>query len=108
MVGDSFFLHLIQHTIFLLQSSNNSLYRFLQFRETYHLLTPAHGQEGRFIDDIGEIGSREAWGHPGDDLEVRIRAQGHLLCVKAQDGETADLVRTIDQDLPVEPAGKSW
>ena len=58
--------------------------------------------QGRFIDQVGQIGAREARGSAGDGLHIHIGRQGHVLHVNAQNAfATADIGIT-DHNLTVE------
>ncbi|GJD94933.1 hypothetical protein OCOJLMKI_2140 [Methylobacterium iners] len=67
-------------------------------------LAAARGEQGRFVDEVHQVGAGEARRAAGDDLEVDVRRQGHLADVDAQDALAADDVRVRHHDLAVEPA----
>ena len=105
MIGHPFFLHLIEDPVLLFQPGDDPFHRFLQFRKPHLVLAAPHCQQGRLVDDIGQIGTGEPRRHCRDLLKIRVRTQRHLLGMDTQDGQAADLVRTVDDDVAIEPAG---
>src|SRR6267378_1544977 len=61
--------------------------------------------QGRFIDDIGEVGAREPRGSASKTFEVDIRAHRHPARVQLQDREPAVAIRKHNLDPAVEAPG---
>ena len=62
----------------------------------------AHGDDRRLVDEVGEVGAREAGGPARDGVEVDVGAEVLLVRVHLQDGGTLGLVGKRDLDLAVE------
>ena len=62
------------------------------------------GQQGRLVDEVGEIGAREAGRAAGDDLGIDIGCQRHLVHVDFEDLLAAQHVGVRHHDLAVEAA----
>src|SRR5205814_1823293 len=63
------------------------------------------GQQGRLVDDVGEVRAGEAGRAPGDRVQVDVRRERLALRVYPQDRLAPLHVRPVDGDLPVEPPG---
>ena len=62
----------IEHAVFLLQPEHHAINCFFQVPHFHLIAAPAHGQQRRFIDNIGEIRSDHSRRALRDDFEVRI------------------------------------
>ena len=69
-----------------------------------HALVAARRHQGRFVDEVGEVGAGEAGRAARDGLQVDVRRQRHLADVDLQDLLAADHVRVRHDDLTVEAA----
>jgi hypothetical protein len=63
------------------------------------------GHQRRLVDEVRQIRAREAGGAAGDDLDVDIGGERHVLHVHPQDPLAAVDVRIGHHDLAVEAAG---
>src|SRR5690606_2163650 len=63
------------------------------------------GQNGRLVDQAGQVGSREAEGLLGDLVQVHVVAYGLVPAVKIQDVAPPFPVGQVDPDNAVEAAG---
>ena len=77
----------------------------LEVDHRHHALAGAGGEQGRLVDDVGEIGTREAGRAASNDAGVDVRADPDLLDVDVQDLLAADDVRVRHHDLAVEAPG---
>ena len=104
-MGDPFLFHLVQNAVLLLQACDDSLHRLLQFCKTHCILAAPNCEQGRFIDDVGQVCAHEPGGHRGNDFQVSIRAQRHVARMELQDSQPPTLIRTVHQHVPVEATG---
>ncbi|MNL14145.1 hypothetical protein D3C87_1350750 [compost metagenome] len=70
-----------------------------------HAPVLAGGHQGGFVDQVGQVGAREAGRAARDGLGVDVGGQGHVLHVDAQDALAARDVGVGHHDLTVEAAG---
>ena len=63
------------------------------------------GQQGRLVDDVGQVGADEARRPPGDLLEVHGGVELHFPGVDPQDVDAALEVGPVDEHLAVEAPG---
>ena len=68
-------------------------------------LVAARGQQGRLVDEVGEVGAGEAGRAARDHLGVDVGGERHLAHVHAQDLLAAEHVGVRHDDLAVEAAG---
>ena len=68
-------------------------------------LAAARREQGRLVDEVGEVGAGEAGRAARDDLGVDVRRQRHLAHVDLEDLLAADDVGVRHHDLAVEAAG---
>ena len=73
------------------------------------MLTPleavARGRHRRLVDQVLEIGAREAGRAGGDGRQIDIGGERHLLAVHLEDREARRLVRQLERDVTIEAAG---
>ena len=65
----------------------------------------AGGQQGRFVDHVGQVGADEAAGDRGECLHVDVGIDLDVLQVDFDDFLAAGDVGAIDQHVAVEAAG---
>ena len=65
---------------------------------------PAHGVQGRLVDQVGQVGAAHARRAPGDQLEVDVGGDALVLAVHLEDGQALLEVGQRDHDLAVEAA----
>ena len=63
------------------------------------------GDDGGFVDEIGDVGAGKTGRHPGDRVEIDVRREAHLAHVHLENLEPAVAVGTIHQHLAIEPSG---
>jgi hypothetical protein len=71
-----------------------------------HVLVLPGGEQRGLVHEVLEVGADEAGRAAGDDLEVDVGAEGHLLGVHAEDALAAAHVGAVDHDAPIEAAGR--
>src|ERR1019366_4788117 len=76
--------------------------RLLQVRHADQLPVLARRQDGRLVDQVGEVGPRDPRGLLGQDLEVDGRVQRLVPGVDLEDGATAADVGAVEHDVAVE------
>ena len=69
-----------------------------------HALVLARGHQGGLVDQVGEVGAREAGGAAGQGLDVDVGRQRHVAHVHAQNLFAATDVRVRHHHLTVETA----
>ena len=69
-----------------------------------HALAGARRQEGRLVDQVGQVGAGEAGRAAGDDARLDVGRQGHLAHVHLEDLLAAEDIRVRHHDLAVEAA----
>ena len=77
----------------------------LEVDHGHHALAGARGEQGRLVDDVGEVGAGEAGRAAGDHLGVDVGADAHLLDVDVEDLLAAHHVGVRHHHLAVEAAG---
>ena len=77
----------------------------LEVEHADHVLVLAGGQESGLVHEVLEVGADEAGCTAGDDVEVDVGRERHLLGVDAQDAFTAAHVGPIHDDAAVEATG---
>jgi hypothetical protein len=63
------------------------------------------GENGRFIQQVGQIGPGEARGTAGDAIQIHILGKGFAPGVDLEDFQTTGKVRAIDHHLTVKATG---
>jgi len=95
----------IRHTALLFQTGNEAFDGLGEIIERCRIRLAARRDEGRFIDQIGEISAGETGRQSSDGVDVELGTYGNLLQMHAQDVGSPFAVGTIDQHLPVKTAG---
>ena len=93
------------HDPLLFQARNQAVDRLLEIGEADHRLVPAGGQQGRLVDQVGQIGAGEPRRPRGHDLQVHLRGHLHGPRVDPEDVLAPAHVGLVDQHLTIEPAG---
>ena len=65
----------------------------------------ARGPQGGFVDQIADVGAGQADGAASQPFEIDVGGQRHAARVNLEDRHAALLIRAIDGDVPIEPAG---
>lgn len=88
-----------------LQTADDTVYGIEEVLTVYGLLILAGGYQGRFIADIGNVGSGESWSLLCQELHVEVFGQLDLAQVYLEYLKTFVLFRQVYMYLPVETAG---
>jgi hypothetical protein len=67
-------------------------------------LAPAGGEHRRLVDQVAEVGPREAWRGGGHPVQIDVGRQRHLAHVNAQDRGPVLAVRQIEGHVTIEPS----
>ena len=77
----------------------------LEFVHFHHPLAGAGSEQRRLVDQVGQIGTREAGGTTGDGGRYHVVTQRHLAHVHLEDLLAATDIRQTDHHLAVEATG---
>ena len=102
VVGDDLFFVLGDAAALPLRSGDDSRDRFLELDHADHLLVGASGEDGRFIDEVGQVGAAEARRLPRQHVEVDGRVEGLVPRVDVEDLAAALDVGPVEGDVAVE------
>ncbi len=105
MIGHHLALFGAQHTALALNPGDNALHGGGEIVEADRVGATAGGHNGRFVDQVGQVGTGESRGDVGDSLFIEAGCHGDLLQVDLEDRLAALAVRAIDQNLPVDTTG---
>ena len=105
VVGDGVLGLLVHHAALALGSGDDALHRFADLLLRDDLLVATSGQKSRLVQQVRQIGAREAGGELGHRREVDVAAERLVLRMDAQDALAALHVGHVDHDLAVETAG---
>ena len=95
----------LEHAALLLQARHDALNGFIEIALLHAGAFGAGGQQGRFVHQVGQIGTGETAGGLGDLVEVNAFRELHLVGIDAEDGAPAGEVGAVDQHLAIETAG---
>ena len=98
-------LGLVQHAVLLLEAGHHALDRLVEVLERHGIGAAARGEQGRLVDEVGEIGAGETRRERRDLLQVHVRREVNLPRVHLQDLQPAFLFRAVDQHHAVEAPG---
>ena len=87
-----------------LRTHHDLVLGILEFQHGDQPLVATGGHERCLVDQVHQVGAREAGCATGNHLEVDIRRQRHVAHMHFQNALTADNVRIGDNYLPVETA----
>ena len=104
VVGRDLALLLGEEAGLLLGPGDHAHDPFLELVLLDHLLAVARGEQGGLVDEVREVGAREAGGTGGERVEVDVARERLAARVHLQDLPAAEAVRAVDDDLPVEAA----
>ena len=65
----------------------------------------AGGEDGRFVDEVGEVCAAEPGGLARQAFEAYLVGEGLALGVDVEDGDASVDVRQVEDDAPVEASG---
>jgi len=105
VVGGVALLLLGEHGALALDAHEDLVLGVLEVEHLHLALAPARGEQGRLVDQVLQVGAGEAGGAAGDDLQVHLVRDGHLLAVDLEDLQAPLDVGPAHVDLPVEAAG---
>ena len=101
--GDEAFL-VVHQAGPLLGSGDDAVDGLIQDPVVDDLRVLTGGQQGRLVEDVGQISTRESGGALGDLSEIDFLGQGFVRGMDLEDVLAALHVRGFDGDLPVEAA----
>ena len=104
VVGDDRLLGVRDDARLALRSGDDPLQGLLELGHADDLLVAPRRQDGRLVDEVGEVGAGEARRLAGDAFDVDALVERLALGVDAQDLDPAAHVGAIEDDLAVEPA----
>ena len=107
MKGNNLLFPCIHYPVLFLQPSYQPVDSLVKFLCLHYFLVFSGGQQGSFIDKVGQVGSYKTRSKGGDLAEVHIGAQEHILGMDLQDCFSAVYIRAVNQDLPVNSPGTS-
>ena len=105
VVGGDLALLLGEEAGLLLRPGDHAHDPFLELVLLDHLLAVAGGEESRLVDQVREVGAREAGGAGGERVEVDLARERLAARVHLEDLAAAEAIRAVDHDLAVEAAG---
>ena len=105
VIGDDFLLLAGQEPAPALRTRHHPIHGLFELRGADALLLPARRQDGRLVEQVGEVGAREPGRLLRDGVQLDARGQWLAGRVHRQDGLAALDVRRIQHHLPVEAAG---
>ncbi len=105
VVGGYFFLGIRYDQALPLDPHHNFVFRLFEMVHRNRFLVLARGQKSGFVDEIGEIRSRESGSALGEDVELYIVVQRNVPGVHLQYSFAPADIGPVDDHLPVEPAG---
>ncbi len=94
-----------EHALVALQAGDDALHGGGEVGHRHGVGAAPRGQQGRFVDQVGQVGAGKARRQRGHRVGVDIAAEVHFLEVHAQHIDTAFAVGPVDQHLAVEAAG---
>ena len=104
VIGDALLLLAAEQALALLRAGDQALDPLLELGEADVRLAAAGRQQGRLVDEIGQVGADEARRHRRDLAEVDRLVERDGAGVDLEDLLAADQVGTVDDDLAVEAA----
>ncbi len=93
------------HHALLLEPGDQAIDGVVEFAHLDRFLVPPRREKRRFVDQIREIGAREAGRALRDDLQVDVRRHLHLTRVDAENLFAAADVGLVHEHLAIETAG---
>src|SRR5262249_24220794 len=91
-----------QYAALLLEPGHDAVDGLLEVGHLDRALLLARRQQRRLIDDVGEVGAREAGRARGDDTEVHAWRQHHRPGVQSQDRLAPAQIGLVDDHLAIE------
>ena len=104
VVGDDRLLLRRDHAAPLLGSGHHPKAGLVQLLPPDRDLLVAGGEDGRFVEEVGQVGAGETRGLPGDHVEVDVLGQRLLSGIEAEDRAPAVEVGRVDRHPPIEAA----
>ncbi len=101
MVGYNLFLLRVEHAGFALQSRHHALKCLVKIGHGNMGLSAPSRQQGRFINQIGQVGPAESGGKSGQGIKIQILSEFDLFHMHAQKGFPPHFVRAIDHPLAI-------
>ena len=98
------FLRFGHHHGATFRTHHDLVFGFFELHHRHHALVAAGGEQRRFVDQVGQVGTGEARRTTRNDGGVDVGSQRHAAHVHLQDLLTATHIRQPDHDLTVETA----
>ena len=105
VVGNEPLLLVGHHLGLALGAGNHPVDGLLELEHPDFLATAPGGEQGRLVDQVGQIGAGEARGAASQHTEIDLLAERLALGVDLEDRLASFHVRGIHHDLPVEASG---
>src|SRR5207245_2532377 len=105
VVGDDVALLLRQDPTLFLEPCHHTIDRFFEIGRRDGVFLLARREQGRLVDDVRQVGAREAGRPRGDHAQFDVRRQHDGAGVQSQDRLAATDVRLVHDHLAVEAAG---
>mgnify|MGYP003693790975 CR=1 FL=1 len=105
VVGRDLALLLGEQAGLLLRPGDHAHDPFLELVLLDHLLAVARGEQRGLVDEVREVGAREAGRAGGERVEVDVARERLAARVHLEDLAAAEAVGPVDDDLAVEAAG---
>ncbi len=105
VIGDYLALFLADNAALALRSGDHAVDGFVELGHLDLLLAAASGEDRAFVDQVCEVGAREARSLLGQNLQTDIAVQRLALRVDLKNRLAAADVRLVEHDLAVEAAG---
>ncbi len=105
VVSHDFLLGGIDQAILFFQTRHQTLDRLLDLGHADFGLVAPNGEQGRFVDEIGQVGTHHTGRHTGNLFRVDRPIRFHLVEIDLENVRPTDFIRPVDQDLAIETAG---
>ena len=105
VVGDDRLLRVADDPALALRAGDDALERLAELRRADDLLVAPRGEDGRLVDEVGQVGAAEAGRGLGDERQVDGLVERLALDVDLEDLQAALHVGPVEDDLAVEAAG---
>ncbi len=105
VIGDTNLFVLVHHAVLLFQSRRDPFDRFVELVDAHGPLFGTRGQQGSFVDQVGQVGADKPRCDRGDFFQVDFLIQFDVLDVDSEDILASADIGTIDQHVPVKATG---
>ena len=102
MKGNGFFFLWIDDPAFFLKTAGYPIDGLAEIIHIDRVPFRSSRVQRRFIDEVGQIGTRKSGRTRGDDLEVDTGRKGHLFAVNLKYFLSPNEIRTINRNVTIE------